>query len=84
MKEDKQYLRDKREELYKRMVELNIDAEQMRSMAKGYRYFPTIKHSLLAFSNVLDKEADDIDEVCIAIENYLKYGKTKVPYIGNI
>lgn len=81
MKEDKQFLRVKREELYKRMVELNLDAEQLRVYARQYVYEPVRRNCLLELSNVLDKEADDMDEICIAIENYLQFGKN-VPFTG--
>ena len=84
MREDKQFLREKREELYTRMVELNYDSEQFKRIAKTYRHIPTFKHRMLEMSYLLDREADALDELCIAVETYLKFGKTSVPYIGEL
>ena len=75
MKEDKQFLRDKKEELYVRLTELTEDADRIKKIAKQYPHMQTWKHKLLGLSYAIDAQADEIDETCIAIETYLKVGR---------
>lgn len=75
MKEHKQFLRDKKSELYTRLLELTEDSDRLKKIAKQYSFQQSWKHKLLNLSYALDEQADEIDETCIAIETYLKIGR---------